>query len=273
MKFLVLSSLALSFLFQSNLFAQKPELLLLNKYTKENNVTNWYMSEKLDGVRAYWNGVDLISRSGKSFAVPYFFIKDFPNSELDGELWSKRGEFSKIASIVNKKTPHEGWSKLDFYVFEVPHHEGNLTTRLSSVNESKYIKVVKQKKIEHKKDLYKFLKTVESKGGEGIVVRNGTLSYYTGRTNDALKVKSYLDEECQVVSYKEGTGKYLNQLGSLLCKMNSGKIIKIGTGFSDEERRNPPKIGTLITFKYYGLTSKGNPRFPVFMRKRLYDEL
>ena len=268
MKFVVLCLLLVNSLLQSSLYAQKPELLLLNSYRKDANITNWYMSEKLDGVRAYWNGVDLISRSGKIFTPPYSFVKEFPSSPLDGELWSKRGEFSKIASIVNKKTPHNGWNELVFHVFEVPHFDGNLTTRLSSVKESKHIKVLKQLRVKSKKDLYKFLNYVESRGGEGVVVRDGSLPYYTGRTHDALKVKSYVDEECQVVAYKKGKGKNEHKLGSLICKMNSGKVVKIGSGFSDKERTHPPKIGSIITFKYYGLTSKGNPRFPIFMRER-----
>lgn len=252
----------------SVLFAQKPELLLLNKYTQDMNVTGWYMSEKLDGVRAYWNGSELISRSGRVIVAPDFFTQGFPSSELDGELWSKRGDFANIASIVNKKVPDMAWRELTFNVFEVPHKEGNLLNRLKSVQTSSYIRVIQQLKVKDIQALRKFLKDVESKGGEGVVVRDGSLPYYYGRSNDALKVKSYVDEECEVVGEQEGKGKNKGKMGSLLCKMNSGKIIKIGSGFTQEERINPPKQGTLITFKYYGLTSKGNPRFPIFMRKR-----
>jgi len=261
-------------LLKISLFAQKPELFLLNKYTKDINITGWYMSEKLDGVRAYWDGEKLISRSGKVFSTPVFFIKDFPKRELDGELWSKRGDFSNIVSIVNQKKPHNGWNKLTFNVFEVPHAEGNLVTRLATVQESQYIKLVQQKKIKTDTALFKFLKDIENKKGEGVVLRKGSLSYYAGRTNNALKLKSYVDEECKVIDINEGQGKNSERMGSLLCQMNNGKRIKIGTGFSQKERIDPPKIGTFITFKYYGLTSKGNPRFPVFMRIRsMTDEL
>ena len=47
----------------------KPELLLLETY-KDQNISGWLMSEKLDGVRAYWDGEKLISRGGKVFAAP-----------------------------------------------------------------------------------------------------------------------------------------------------------------------------------------------------------
>ena len=251
------------------LFANdKPKLLLLNKYSDDINVTNWYMSEKLDGVRAYWDGEKLISRSGKVFTTPTFFTKEFPKHELDGELWSKRGDFSNIVSIVNKKKSHNGWKNLTYNIFEVPHAKGILTQRLSKVKNSKYLKVIKQIKVKDKNHLNNFLKSVEKKGGEGVVVRDGTLPYYTGRDNNALKVKSYIDTECEVVGYNKAQGKYEGMVGSLSCRMKNMQIIKIGSGLNEHQRAVPPKIGAIITFKYYGLTSKGNPRFPIFLRVR-----
>ena len=257
----------LLFLFLS-LEAKKPDLLLLNKYSDDINVTSWYMSEKLDAVRAYWDGEKLISRSGKIFPAPKFFTKDFPKTALDGELWSKCSDFSNVSSIVSKKNSDDAWKELTYNIFEVPNAAGNLKQRLSKVKESKYLRVIKQIKVKNKTDVNEFLKSIEKKGGEGVVVRDGSLNYYTGRTNNALKVKSYIDEECEVVGYNQGQGKYKNILGSLECKMQNNKVIKIGTGFKNEQRENPPKIGAIITFKYYGLTSKGNPRFPVFLRAR-----
>jgi len=251
-----------------SLYAQKPQLLLLNKYDKDIDIKGWYMSEKLDGIRAYWNGKKLISRGGKTLQAPAFFTKNFPISSLDGELWTKRGDFANIVSIVNQKQPHDAWKKITYNIFEVPNADGNLTTRLSKVKPTKYIKLIKQIKIKDKQQLKKFLSLVESKGGEGVVVRDATLPYYTGRTNDALKVKSYVDEECEVVGYNKGHGKYEGLIGSLSCRMKNMQIIKIGSGLKQYQRAVPPKIGAIITFKYYGLTSKGNPRFPIFLRVR-----
>lgn len=262
-----MKSLLLLFLF-SSLFAAKPELFLLNKYSEDMNVTAWYMSEKLDGVRAYWDGKKLTSRSGKVFAAPEFFTKDFPKTELDGELWSKRGDFSNISSIVNQKLPHAKWSELTYNIFEVPHAKGGLLQRLKNIQNSKYIRVIEQIKVEDKNHLDTFLQSVEKKGGEGVVVRDGSLDYYTGRNDNALKVKSYTDEECEIVGYNNGEGKYKDMIGSLACKMKNKHIINIGSGLSDNQRVHPPKIGAIITFKYYGLTSKGNPRFPIFLHER-----
>jgi len=260
-------------LFFISLNADKPKLFLLNNYDAKKDVTGWYMSEKLDGVRAYWDGEHLVSRNGNILNAPEFFTKNFPKFELDGELWSKRADFDNISSIVRSsiipdldlKSP---WQQLTYNIFEVPNAKGDLLQRLSKVKASKYLKLIKQIKVKDKQHLKNFQKSVEDKKGEGIVVRDGSLPYYTGRNKNALKVKSYQDTECKVVSYNKGKGKHKNKLGSLNCKLKSGKIIKIGSGLSDALRNKPPKINSIITFKYYGLTSKGNPRFPVYLRQR-----
>jgi len=229
----------------SSLYAKKPDLFLLNNYSDDTNITSWYMSEKLDGVRAYWDGKQLISRNGQVFDAPLFFTNNFPKIELDGELWNKRGNFSSISSIVNTKLTKVDWKELTYNIFEVPNAAGTLLTRLSNVEESQYIKIIQQTKVKDKKHLDAFLKIVEKKGGEGVVVRDGSLNYYVGRNNNALKVKSYIDTECEVLRHSKGNGKYKNVLGSLECKMDNNKVIKIGTGFSDAQRENPPEIGCL----------------------------
>ena len=83
------------------LFASKPDLLLLKVY-KDQNITGWVMSEKLDGIRAYWDGKNLISRGGNIIYAPKWFTKDYPSFELDGELWTKRKDFENISSIVRQ---------------------------------------------------------------------------------------------------------------------------------------------------------------------------
>ena len=268
-----------------SLHAKKPNLFLLKLYTDDANVSGWYMSEKLDGVRAYWDGEHLVSRNGNIFEAPAFFTKEFPKFKLDGELWSRRASFDEISSIVRtgeaKATqPKESqgcaasaapnkWQQLTYNIFEVPEAKGNLLQRLSNVKETSYLKLIKQIKVKDKANLKSFLKSVEEKGGEGVVVRDGSLPYYTGRDKNALKVKSYQDTECKIVGYNEGKGKYKDKLGSLNCKLKDGKIIKIGSGLSNALRDEPPKINSIITFKYYGLTSKGNPRFPIYLRERI----
>ena len=232
------------------------------------------MSEKLDGVRAYWDGKKLISRGGHEFKVPLWFIKDFPPFEIDGELWSKRGDFDNISGIVRTQTPHKEWGQLTYNIFEVPNQKDGLLSRLSVLEKylnkhpNSYIKILKQSTCKDENHLKTFLKEVEAKGGEGIVVRDGNAPYINKRTSKALKVKSFDDEECEVVGFKNGKGKYEGKVGSLTCKQKNGQIINIGSGLSDALRKNPPDIGTEITFKYNGLTKYGKPRFPVYLRVR-----
>lgn len=263
----------LLFLFLPFFLFAKPELLLLEKYTSKADVSGWLMSEKLDGVRAYWDGKKLLSRSGKEFAVPSWFTKDFPSFAIDGELWSKRGDFERISSITSHNEPHDGWRDITYNIFEVPHQNGGLLERLEVLKQylqtyaNTTIRVIEQLTCKDEEHLKSFLNEVESQGGGGVVVRNPDAPYINQRTKEALKLKSFEDSECEVVGYNEGKGKYTGLLGSLTCKKDD-IVFNLGSGLSDKQRKNPPKLGTFITFKYQGLTKNGIPRFPVFLRVR-----
>ncbi|MDC0933551.1 DNA ligase [Arcobacteraceae bacterium] len=267
MKLVTLLSVSL---FSSILLANPtPKLLLLKTY-KDQNTTNWVMSEKLDGIRAYWDGNQLLTRSGKKIYAPKWFTKDYPNFEIDGELWTKRGDFENISSIVRDKIPSKNWSQIKHYIFEVPNTKGGLFQRLEKVKpyENDYIKILPQiliRNIEHQKN---YLKEVESKNGEGIVVRDSNVLYINKRTSKALKVKSFKDTECKIVGFTEGNGKYLNKVGAIICQLSSQITFKIGSGMDDKFRNNPPKIGTIVTFKYQNFTKYGKPRFPIYLRIR-----
>jgi len=260
-------------LFQFTLLCDTPKLFLLKTYTHDKNVSGWVMSEKLDGVRAYWNGKELISRSGKKFHAPKSFTQGFPSFELDGELWSKRGDFEKIVSIVNTQSNTNRWKELTYNIFEVPNQDGTLPERLSIIktylqkHTKTKIKIIKQIKINKVEEVQDFFEKVNDMQGEGIVIRNPSLPYYVGRKKDALKHKAFTDAECKIVELIQGKGKYQGLLGAIKCDYK-GKIIKIGTGFSDQQRMTSFQVGTLITFKYYGVTRLENPKYPVFLRVR-----
>jgi DNA ligase-1 len=251
------------------LFAQRPNLLLLKTY-KGQDVTGWVMSEKLDGVRAYWNGKNLISRGGNIIHAPKWFTKDYPPFEIDGELWSRRGDFENISSIVREKSPSKRWREIKHYIFEVPNAKGDLFKRLEKVKpyRSDIIKIVPQTTIKSREDIKRFLEEITKNGGEGLVVRDPKAPYISKRTSKALKVKKFNDGECRVVGYNGGRGKYLNMVGSLRCELDSGLVINIGSGLTNRLRETPPKVGSTITYKYQGFTKYGKPRFPVFLRVR-----
>ena len=272
----------------------KFELLKLSEY-KGQNVGGWLASEKLDGVRAYWDGRNLRSRNGKILAAPEGWSAHFPPFALDGELYTARGEFEKIQSIVMDKTPSAtAWSEIKFYVFDVPEASGGLLERLSELEKfiaknpqaGQNLKIIKQVKVKDNSEFEAFAEAVIAKGGEGAVVREPNAPYERKRSKNALKYKKFKDAECEVISINKGRGKYAGLMGSVTCQSlgaagsnpdeqndellqpASGVKFKIGSGFSDEERANPPKIGSIITYKYQNLTAKGLPRFPVFLRVR-----
>ena len=261
--------ISLSLLASLSLFASKPNLLLLKTY-KDQNTTNWVMSEKLDGIRAYWDGNQLLSRSGKLIHAPKWFIKDYPKFEIDGELWTKRGDFENISSIVRDKNPSRYWSEIKHYIFEVPNAKGGLFQRLEKVKpyENKYIKVLPQIIIKNKQHQNNYLKEIEAKNGEGIVVRDPKSLYINKRTSKALKVKSFKDMECKIIGFTKGKGKYSGKVGAIKCQLPNQIRFKIGSGISDNFRSNPPLIGTIITFKYQNITKYGKPRFPIYLRIR-----
>jgi len=247
-------------------------MLLLKTWQPSQAVKGWLMSEKLDGVRARWDGHHLISRGGHVFAAPDWFTKEFPPFALDGELWSKRGDFEHIVSIVRKKAPHAGWKQLTYQIFEVPDQAGGLQARLNvlqhylSAHPNRYLHIIAQKRCRGKEHLQAWMQQLASQGAEGVVVRNRLTPYQTGRSSDALKVKPYQDAECDVVGYKPGKGKLKGLTGALRCRMHDGRVISIGSGLNQRLRTTPPAIGQIITFKYYGLTKNKKPRHPVFLR-------
>lgn len=166
------------------------EIQKANTYNKKvHEIKNWYMSEKLDGIRAYWNGKELISKNGNKIHAPDWFIKSFPKFKLDGELWTKRDDFENIQSIVLDKKPSEDWNKITYNIFEVPNQEGDFLKRLEklkvwlSFNSNKYIKIIPQYKCKNKNHLDLYLEELLNKKAEGIIIKNPNLDYFTGRSS------------------------------------------------------------------------------------------
>ncbi|WP_420797805.1 DNA ligase [Pasteurella atlantica] len=259
------------FIFIPNLVAQPLDLMLLEKYQNQ-HIEGWVVSEKLDGIRGFWDGKQLLSRQNYLLSAPDYFTKDFPPFAIDGELFSERNQFSHISSIVRGSNA-EDWKALKLYVFDVPNVSGHLFDRLRKLENylklhpTPYIKIIKQIPIKNKSQLNQFFTEVQGLKGEGVVIRNPQASYINGRSSQILKFKAVYDDECTVTAHHLGKGKYQGKMGSVSCSNSYGKF-KIGSGFSDKDRTNPPAIGSVITYKYRGFTSKGKPRFATFWRIR-----
>lgn len=254
-------------------WAEEPQLMALENYENQ-AVEGWLVSEKLDGIRAYWNGQSLISRGGQHLAAPAWFTKDFPSFALDGELWIGREQFEDTLSVVMTKAPHDGWQKIGYHIFDVPNASGGLMARLEVLNEFlikqpvAHLKVIPQYKINSVEELKARLDKLVNHGAEGLVVRDPRVGYQVGRSQQALKVKPKYDAECEVTGYTEGKGKYTGQVGALICVNAQHQTLKLGSGLTDKLRANPPKIGSQVTYQYTGYTQKGWPKHAVYYRQR-----
>ncbi len=241
---------------------------------RDQNISGWCMSEKLDGIRGYWDGRHLFTKRGYRINTPDYFIQNFPSFPLDGELWIGRGKYEEVQSIVLDTTPSSKWKNVTYNIFEVPNAEGNFSQRIAKARKwfhlhaNKFVHIIEQKKCYSHKKLQIFLEEVIAKGGEGVIVKNPKLPYFRGRSRNILKVKRFSDAEAVVVAINPGKGKYKNMMGSLTVRMFDGTRFRIGTGFSDQERKNPPAVGSIVTFKYCGWTQKHKPKFASFLRKR-----
>lgn len=268
------AGIVLCLFFYSPLFAEEPALQKPTVYTDQDNITGWVVSEKLDGIRGYWDGARMYTRKGILLHPPPWFMENFPPFPLDGELWSKRADFEFIQSVVMDKHPGEGWERIRYNIFEVPETKGDFPSRLNrarswfKTHENNHVRIIPQMQIKGKSDMEDFLKEVESMGGEGVVLKNPNIPYHTGRSPHILKVKNFQDMEGIVVGINKGKGKYKDCMGSLTLQLESGKAFKLGTGFTDQIRQTPPRPGSAVTFKYHGLTRNGIPRFASFLRVR-----
>lgn len=253
----------------------KPDLLLANVYQQGVDLSQYWVSEKLDGVRAYWDGNGFVSRKGNPYTAPPWFTHGFPSVPLDGELWAGRECFQRLVGAVRKQRPvDDEWRQVRFMVFDLPAGKGDFSQRLQQLQrlfegiDSPYIRLVRQERVSDHRLLMQRLAQVVEAGGEGLMLHRAGSAYQGGRSDDLLKVKPYLDAEARVIDRLPGQGKYTGMLGALLVEMPNGKRFRIGTGFSDVERASPPPVGSLVTYKYHGLTDSGIPRFPSFLRIR-----
>lgn len=264
-----------SFSQAANPLDQTPDLLLANIYQPGINLQDYWVSEKLDGVRAYWDGKHLISRQGNIYPAPAWFIAALPNIALDGELWLDREQFAQLSGLVRRQASSDAdWRDIKYMIFDLPGSDDTFDERLKQLEQiigvinTAHIQLIQQYKISSHEALMQKLDDIVQQGGEGLMLHRGSSRHNKGRSNDLLKLKTYLDAEALVIKHIPGSGKYKGMMGSILVETADKKRFRIGTGFSDKERKNPPDIGSLITYKYFGLTSNGIPRFASFVRVR-----
>lgn len=253
-----------------------PPAMLANIYRSDTPLADYLVSEKLDGVRGYWDGAKLLTRGGERIEAPAWFTAGWPDFPLDGELWVGRGQFSAAVSIVRQKMPDDAaWRTVKFMAFDLPAHPGTFAERNEALKPLlanlalPWVRQVEQFKISDRSALLIALDRVVKNGGEGLMLHRAASFYQAGRSDDLLKLKPYDDAEAKVIAHLPGKGKHKGVLGALLVETAEGLRFRIGTGFSDAERRNPPAPGSWVTYRHIGLNeASGIPRFASFMRVR-----
>ncbi len=252
-----------------------PDVLLAQEYKSGLDVTQYLISEKLDGVRAIWDGSAFHTRQGNKIHAPVWFTKDLPKTPLDGELWLARGEFDALSGAVRKDIPIDAeWQHITYHIFELPNALGTFEARAKRIVEIvkkanlPHLKAVAQFRVKDEIELKKRLKLMVKNGGEGLMLHKADAEYITGRNAALIKLKPLFDAEATVIAYTEGKGKYTGKLGALVVETPDGIRFKLGTGFTDAQRENPPKIGSLVTYTYKDKTKNGKPKFASFLRER-----
>lgn len=252
-----------------------PAPMLATRFPDIGDVGAWLISEKLDGVRARWDGRRLLTRNGAPIDAPPWFTAGWPAQAIEGELWIARGQFQRVSDLVRALRPDEaGWRQVRFMAFDLPGNAGafaqraQLLQRLVAATKAPTLRAIPQTRAASRTTLDAQLRTVVAAGGEGLMLHRADARYVGGRSDGLLKYKPSFDAEARVIGYRPGQGKYAGQVGALLVEDGHGRRFALGSGLSDAERRQPPHPGQWVTYRYNGLTAKGTPRFARYLRVR-----
>ena len=251
------------------------DVMLARDWQPSLNPADFLVSEKLDGVRALWNGSTLRFRSGRPIAAPPWFLAGLPQAPLDGELWLGRHSFDALSGVVRKDSPVDAeWRSVRYMVFDLPGRAGGFAERALAIRElldaqqQPWLQAVAQALVPDAAALQVRLNEVVAGGGEGLVLHRADAPWSPGRSDALRKLKPQPDEEGQVVALIPGRGKYQGRMGALLLQTPQGQRFALGTGFSDALRASPPPVGAVVSYRYRDRTASGLPKFASFMRVR-----
>ena len=248
--------------------------MLATEWKDGTDPAQYLVSEKLDGVRALWDGHALRFRSGRTIAAPAWFIAALPQRALDGELWLGRGQFDKLSATVRKQVPVDAeWRAVRYMVFDLPGDSEPFSERARRMQQMfkgapAWLQAVQQFRVANRAELQARLDRTVADGGEGLMLHRAEALWHSGRSDALRKLKPQPDAEARVVAVLPGRGKHAGRMGALRLVLPDGRLFSLGTGFSDAQRENPPAIGALVTYRYRDKTATGLPRFASFVRVR-----
>lgn len=253
----------------------QPALMLAKYWQPDFDPTGFLVSEKLDGVRAFWDGHALRFRSGRLIAAPDWFTAALPATPLDGELWLGRRSFDRLSGTVRRRVPVDTeWRQLRYMIFDLPGEPGPFGGRAARVASLvadagvPWLQVVEQSRVPDRAALQRQLRQIVGDGGEGLVLHRADADWTSGRSDALRKLKQVPDEDARVIAHLPGKGRHAGRLGALLLEMANGQRFALGTGFTDAQRDTPPPLGAFVTYRYRDRTLAGLPRFASFLRVR-----
>ena len=255
---------------------QAPALLLARPWQSGTDLADWWVSEKYDGVRGFWDGSALRTRGGERIAAPPWFTAGWPATPLDGELWAGRGGFEQAQSAVARQSPDDAaWRRLRYMVFDLPAHPGTFDERLPALRatvaalDQPWVVAVPQQRVASAARLQALLREVVAGGGEGLMLHRGSSHYRAGRGDALRKLKPHDDAEARVIAHLPGRGRHAGRLGALWVQTPEGRRFALGSGFTDAQRADPPPVGSWVTYRHRGVhPGSGLPRFASFLRVR-----
>lgn len=256
-------------------WASNGQLQLASPWPPKRSPQGFLVSEKWDGVRAHWDGQVLRFRSGRLLSAPAWFLAALPAMPLDGELWLGRGQFDLLSGVVRKKVPDdEAWRAVKYLVFDTPDHPAPFARRAEIVQSTlqaarvPWLLPVAQSVVKDVASLEARLQEAVSQRGEGLVLHRADALWRAGRTDAIYKFKLEPDEEGLVLGHQPGKGRLKGMTGALLVQTPTGQRFALGAGLTDAQRRDPPAVGTWVTYRYRDRTPSGLPRFASFLRVR-----
>ena len=252
----------------------------------------WLVSEKLDGVRAFWDGKGgLWTRNKSRIQAPDSFVARLPRGlPLDGELFGGRGQFHRVNSAWRTGDP-KAYATIQFRAFDAPSSKtpfaetyAALKKRLDTCRAGNDLGdhapcLVKQEPLSSlspNSNASSRMRRMLASGGEGLILRRAESVYKGGRSANMLKLKGIRDAEAVVTGYQMGTGRLAGSLGALLCRWkrkppsssaSSAVSFKVGSGLGDRDRKRYKTLfplGTEITVEFMELEDSGKPRHARF---------
>jgi DNA ligase-1 len=254
------------------------QVQLAGTWDRKTDLTGWWISEKFDGARAYWDGKNFVSRQGNVFEAPEWFKEGLPSYPLDGELWLGFGRVAEGNGILNSKDPRKAdrWKEMRFLVFDAPSLDKPFEERVAFIEKHHaegrhpYTRPVQHVKAESNAQVMELLARVKAHEGEGLVARAPGSHYENRRSAQMLKIKTFFDAEAVVVGYKMPDKKnYYGPAAVRAVELGASGIrslrarILVGTLPGDDQEKaleSAISVGAVKLGAEFGITMQGKLR-------------